>query len=118
MGAFSVAINISDGNGGPTHRVVAQVDTGATHTVLPASFLHEVGIQPKGGPEKFRLADDSIVEWPMGQARLQVEGRDAISPVVFAEAEMYLLGATSLQVLNLIPDTSNERLIPTPILRI
>ena len=119
MGSFNVSFGISDGNGGATCQVTAQVDTGAVHTVLPASLLHRVGVKPRAQPERFTLGDGRVVEWRTGQACIQIEDRDAISPVIFAETEeTYLLGATSLQVLNLIPDTSNERLIPAPVLTI
>ena len=90
------------------------MDTGATYTVLPSSLLHElVGIQPQREME-FTLADGRKMELPMGEARLYIEGRDAVNPVVFGEEGRYLIGATTLQVLGLIPDTTNHKLIPAP----
>ena len=36
------------------------------------------------------------------------------SPVIFGPDNRYLLGASTLQNFNLVADTSNHRLIPTP----
>ena len=50
----------------------------------------------------------------MGEARFYVGDREGTSPVVFGAEDTYLLGATTLQVLGLIADTTNHRLIPAP----
>ena len=114
MGTFKARLGISDGNGGATQWIEALVDTGATYTVLPSSLLHDlVGIQPKREME-FTLADGRKMALPMGEARLYIEDRDAVNPVVFGEEGRYLIGATTLQVLGLIPDTTNHKLIPAP----
>ena len=114
MGTFEARIGVSDGNGGPTRWVDALVDTGATYAVLPDSLLREhVGVQPKEHLE-FTLADGRLVLLPVGEARLTIEGREATNRVVFGEAGQYLVGATTLQVLGLIPDTTNHTLIPAP----
>ena len=114
MGTFEARIGVSDGNGGTTRWVEALVDTGATYTVLPDSMLREqVGVEPREHLE-FTFADGRLASLPVGEARLTVEGREATSRVVFGEAGQYLVGATTLQVLGLIPDTSNHALIPAP----
>ena len=114
MGTFKTHLGISDGNGGAPQWIEALVDTGATYTVLPFSLLHElVGIQPYREVE-FTLADGSKRVFPIGEARLHIEDREATNPVVFGEEGRYLIGATTLQILGLIPDTTNHRLIPAP----
>jgi len=66
------------------------VDTEATYTVLPRSLLERLGISPI---KSARLADGRIVERPLGEARMEVEGRYAsTTPVVFGEEGIYLLG--------------------------
>ena len=45
---------------------------------------------------------------------MTVAGTDGPNPVVFGEEGQYLLGATALQVLGLIPDTTRHKLIPAP----
>ncbi len=117
MGSFTTRLGVSDGNGGAAEWVVAQVDTGAVHTVLPASLLHLLGVTPDEERE-FVLGDRSVRTFPVGEARIHVEGREAYSRVVFGVDGKYLLGATTLQMLDLIPDTTNEKLIPAPELTI
>ena len=36
------------------------------------------------------------------------------SPVIFGPEDRYLLGASTLQIFDLVADTTNHRLIPTP----
>ena len=114
MGTFQVRIGVSDGNSGATQWVSALVDMGATYTVLPNSVLRDrVGVSPDEQME-FTFADGRRVLLPVGEARLYVEGKEATNRVVFGEEDQYLLGATTLQVLGLIPDTTRHRLIPSP----
>ena len=118
MGTFTVRLGVNNGNGGDTQWVEALVDTGATFTVLPASMLRRhVGVQPTAHLE-FTFATGERKLLPVGEAHLSVEDREATSRVVFGEEDQYLLGATTLQVLGLIPDTSSHRLIHAPTLLI
>ena len=105
---------MSNGNGGKALQVDALVDTGATYTVLPASMLRdEVGIRPQTSLT-FTFANGERADLPVGEARLSVADREAVTKVVFGQEGRYLLGATSLQMLGLIPDTSSHRLIHAP----
>ena len=115
MGAFEVRIGVSNGNGGPTRWVDAMVDTGAVYSVFPESLLREeVGVEPKRSMS-FAIADGNQITLPVGEARIVAEGMDAFSPVVFGNEDRYLLGATTLQALHLIAETTNHRLIPAPV---
>ena len=90
------------------------VDTGATFTVLPASMLRDqLGIG-HSGEDTFILADGSKKTLPIGDAHIAVAGRKAPSPVVFGAEDRFMLGATSLQSLRLVADTTNHRLVPAP----
>ena len=114
MGQIEQHVEVSDGNGGRERTALALVDTGATHTVLPDSLLREqLGIEPKR-EEVFTFADGRTARLFMGEALIRVAGREATSPVVFGAEGQFLLGATTLQVLNLIPDTTHHELIPAP----
>ena len=114
MGAFREDIYVSDGNGGPGMQVSVLLDTGATFTVLPASLVREsLGIEADR-QENFTLADGSKRVLPVGDAQMAVAGKQAFSPVVLGAEGRYLLGATTLQSLGLIADTTNHRLIPAP----
>ena len=114
MGTFTETVYVSDGNGGTGISVDVLVDTGATFTVLPASFLRDqLGIMHRR-EDTFILADGSKQTLPIGDAHIAVAGRQAPSPVVFGAEDRFLMGATSLQSLGLIADTTNHRLIPAP----
>ena len=116
MGTFSARLGVNNGNGGDTQWVEALVDTGATFTVLPASLLQsKVGVEPTA-QMTFTLASGEKRSLPIGDVRLTVEDKEGPGRVVFGEEGQYLLGATTLQMLGLMPDTSNHRLIPAPLL--
>ena len=118
MGTFTARVGVSGGNGAEPLWVDADVDTGATYTVLPDKMLREqVGVRPTERLP-FTLADGSRVLLPVGEARLHVDGRERTSIVVFGNDNQYLLGATTLQVFGLIADTTDHRLIPAPRLTI
>lgn len=115
MGTFKKDVYISDGNGGPEILVNVLVDTGASYTILPDSLVRDqVGVEPSRKAE-FTFADGSKKMLPVGEARFAVGGERAFSPVVFGADSRYLLGATTLQALGLIADTTNHRLIPAPL---
>lgn len=114
MGTFTERVGVSNGNGGATQWVEVLIDTGATYTVLPDSLLREsVGVRPRR-QEDFTLGDGRKVRLPIGVAWFHVGDREAASTVVFGPDDRYLLGATALQELGLIPDTTHHRLIRAP----
>ena len=83
MGTFSVDIEVGGLNGGETVSVVALVDTGSSYTVLGRDLLEILGIEPTER-QQFQLGDDTLVEYDMGEARLGLEGRRRVTPVVLA----------------------------------
>ena len=114
MGFFYARVGVSDGNGGATEWVNALVDTGATYSVLPTSLLRDrVGVSPETHMV-FTLANGDQQRLPVGEARFQYGDRGGTSKVVFGEEGQYLFGATTLQMLGLIADTTEHRLIPAP----
>ena len=116
MGTFSVIIEIGDSQGQTFESVEALVDTGTTYTVLPQEALVRLGIQPIE-TVSFELADDRIVEYQVGEARVRLDGRERTTLVVFGpEGSAPLLGATTLQLFNLAVDSTRERLFTVPAL--
>ena len=116
MGTCSVTLEIGKTTAGEYTQVEALVDTGATYTVLPAEALVRLGIQAIE-TVSFELADDRIVEYQVGEARVRLDGRERTTLVVFGpEGATPLLGATTLQLFNLAVDPTRERLIPVPAL--
>ena len=115
MGTFWEDIYVSNGNGGPEVKVNVLVDTGASYTILPESLVRDrLGIEPRRQAE-FTFADGGKKTLPIGDAYFAVAGERAPSPVVFGSEGRYLLGATTLQSLGLIADTTNHELIPAPL---
>ncbi len=95
------------------HKAIMLVDTGATFSVLPASFLAVLGITPDSEDE-FTLASNESKRYAIGEARFNVGDRERTSPVIFGDEGTWLLGATSLQSLGLVPDTTNHQLVESP----
>ena len=88
------------------------VDTGSTYTVLPREVLDQLGIEPEGR-RRFELADDRLVEYPIGYARMRLGDDQTIILVVFGpEGISPLLGATGLEHLSLAVDPVNQKLVP------
>ncbi|MBI2855387.1 MAG: retroviral-like aspartic protease family protein [Chloroflexi bacterium] len=114
MGTFQHRIEAGDPQGQRYEEVEALVDTGASHTVIPAAMLRRLGVQPtERWP--FRLPDDSLVERDVGQTWIRIDGASVITLVVFGEEGVTpLLGGYTLEGLRLGVDAVNERLVPTP----
>ncbi len=114
MGIFYARIGVSNGNGGGTEWVDALVDTGATYTVLPASLLRDrIGVQPVT-TLLFTFANGDQERLPVGVASFRYGDTEVPSRVVFGSERQYLLGATTLQMMGLIADTTEHQLIPAP----
>ncbi len=112
MGTFKVEVQIGDPAALRFESVQALVDTGATYTVLPASLLTRLGVEPHTRGE-FRLADGRRAELDIGRAWVQLDGRREFTLVVFgAEDADPLLGAVTLEEFRLAPDPVSRTLIP------
>ena len=117
MGTFSYPLEVIAADGSRSATVPALVDTGSTYTCLPASLLRELGIVPV---ERIRteLADSSVVEESVGEARVRVAGIERSTIVIFAgEGAPALLGAYTLEGALLVVDPVRQRLRPTHALR-
>jgi predicted aspartyl protease len=87
------------------------VDTGAELTWAPTSVLESLGIarQKRLG---FRTADGRAVFRDIGYAIVHAGGTETNDEVVFAESgDMILLGARSLEGLNLRVDSRSKQLV-------
>ena len=113
MGTFSVQMSVS-GPTGESIEVEALVDTGSTYAVLPSDVLDRLGV---GRLERrpFKLADDSIREYDVGEAIAHLDGRQRTMLVVFGGDEAKpLLGAVTLGSFGLGVDPVEQRLVPVP----
>jgi len=117
MGTFYISCQVADRFRERYISVDALVDTGSSHTSLPESLLVELGIE-REGMLRCELADNRVVEYPVGETRLRIEGLERTVPVLFApDDEMPLLGATTLEILGLGIDPIAETLVPVNGLR-
>ena len=112
MGTFTVPLQVGDLARQRVIEVQALVGTGATYTVLPGSLVAELGIEPEE-TRRFELADDRVVEYPTGQARLGLDGRELIAVVVFVPQDAApLIGATTLELFGLGVNPVSQQLVP------
>lgn len=112
MGTFSQRIAIASIVGDRFREMDALVDTGATYTCIPRSFVDELGIRPEEYAT-FVLADGREVSYPIAQVRMRLNGRERFTICVFGEEGTEpLLGAVTLEEFGLAVDPLNKRLIP------
>ena len=110
MGTFFHPITIVGPNGEET--VEALVDTGADFTMMPASLLQRLGIQPYR-EVRMRLADGRSSVWQLGRATARINGHDEPTICVFApEDSRPAIGAYTLEGMLLGVDPSGRRLVP------
>jgi predicted aspartyl protease len=89
------------------------VDSGAIYTVIPANVLKSLEIEPIR-LIRLRLADNRVVEKPLGEIGIEIEGyRASATPVVFGDEGIYLLGSVTMEQLGLMPDPVHKKLKPT-----
>lgn len=111
MGVFRQRIEVGPLGQGPSAPIDAIVDTGASFTMLPGSFLERLGITPHDRA-RFTIADGQQVELPLGYAQVHAQERSVISLVAFgAEGTPPLLGAFTLEGLRLAVDPLGNRLV-------
>lgn len=113
MGTFRVDIEIENPSRPGLRQIVrsALVDTGAELSWIPSTILQSLGIQPYK-TWRFRQADGSILERPIGAAFLHVAGNSTADDVVFGEpADLILLGSRTLEGLNFRIDPLIKQLV-------
>lgn len=88
------------------------VETGSEFTWLATEALDKVGIQPWKKDAAFLMANGQAITRSMGYAIVRVDGFETIDEVVFAlPGDLMLLGARSLEGLNLMVDPARKRLV-------
>ena len=88
------------------------VDTASEFTWIPAPVLEQLGVE-RERTQRFLIADGRVLERNIGIAIVHAEAMLTPDWVVFAEpGDMTLLGAHSLEGLNLRVDPAARRLVP------
>jgi predicted aspartyl protease len=86
------------------------VDTGSEYTWVLTGTLEQIGVVREKKDLQFVMANGSVVTRSVGFAILRVGGAFTIDEVVFAEpGDLLLLGARSLEGLNLTVDSARKR---------
>jgi len=120
MGIFRTAVGIENPERPGEIRELPEVmvDTGSEYTWFPRALLEELGITPRRNV-RFLTADGREIERAICFAYVYAGGTSSADIVVFAEpGDMILLGAHSLEGLNLRIDLIGKRLIsagPVPV---
>ena len=114
MGTFSVGCRVEN-SVDRTRRVAISrmlVDTGSEYTSVPATMLEKIGIAREKKDIEFVMANGQRVTRSVGFAIIRVEKSFTIDEVVFAEkGDLLLLGARSLEGLNLAVDPRRKKLV-------
>ena len=82
MGTFRVEVMLGNPYSAARETVAALVDTGSTFSVMPASLLRRLGIEPTR-TRRLRLANGQVEERQTGMACFEVDGIDCEAMVVF-----------------------------------
>ena len=88
------------------------VDTGSEYTWVPAKSLEKIGIDREKKDVLFVMANGQHVTRHVGFAIIRLDKHFTIDEVVFAErGDLLLLGARSLEGLNLTVDSRRKKLV-------
>jgi len=88
------------------------VDSGSEYTWIPATTLERIGVEQEKKDITFVMANGQQVTRSVGFAIIRVAGYFTIDEVVFAEkGDLSLLGARTLEGLNLRVDSRAKRLV-------
>lgn len=88
------------------------VDTGSEHTWISEESLKKIGVVPEKKDVQFMMANGQTVSRDIGFAIIRVLDAFTIDEIVFARpGDLQLLGARSLEGLNLVVDSRKKRLV-------
>lgn len=88
------------------------VDTGSEYTWAPAKSLEKIGIDREKKDVLFVMANGQQITRSVGFAIIRLDKNFTVDEVVFAErGDLLLLGARSLEGLNLTVDSRRKKLV-------
>ncbi len=88
------------------------VDTGSEHTWISTAHLEKIGVAREKKDVRFMMANGEVVTRSVGFAILRIGKSFTIDEVVFAEpGDLLLLGARTLEGLNLAVDSAKKKLV-------
>jgi len=114
MGRINVLMTVGNPRTGErSAEFIAIADTGATLSVVPASVLETIGVQRR---RRVGLvyADGRRTRRDIGEVDITVNDVSTTCAVIFGEPDdATLLGVTALELLGLVVDPVQRRLVPT-----
>ena len=111
MGTFRTTITVGNPNGEESEQIAALVDTGAAHSMFPADLLRRLNIVPVT-ERRLTFANGESQMMPIGLVRIEINGESWPCPVIFGTQNEYLLGATTLEIFDLLVDPVEQQLTP------
>ena len=114
MGTFHVNCTVTNHvNRKRTTRVSKLlVDTGSDYTWIPEASLKRIGVKEEKKDLSFVMANGQTITRNAGFAIIRINGYFTIDEVVFAQAgDLTLLGARTLEGLNLRVDAKQKKLV-------
>jgi len=110
--ALSIGLLVGNLTGTQLAGLEATVSSASPFIVVPGDVLDRLGM-PRARRQRFQLADGQIVEHDVGDARVQIDGKECVTAVIFAEPnEPSVVGRVVLVSLLLRIDSAGQRLIP------
>lgn len=113
MGLTFVTVRVGNpANGGPGEDVSCLVDSGAVYSLIPATVLRKLGVEPHSTRE-FVLANGEVIHRRLATATFEYQGQRGDSMVIVGEpGDDPLLGATTLEGFGLVLDPFRRELRP------
>ena len=121
MGAFYVGARIENVSARDNGALIPKllVDAGSEYSWVAGATLEKLGIEREKKDLAFVMANGQLITRSVGFAIVRVDKAFTVDEVVFAEkGDMLLLGARSLEGLNLAVDSRKKKLVagvPLPV---
>ncbi len=114
MGTFQVDCTVENHTDASRKSRVPKVlvDADSDYTWLPERVLTKIGVAEQKRDLQFVMANGQTITRSVGFAIIRVDGHFTIDEVVFARSgDLSLLGARTLEGLNLRVDAKNKKLV-------
>lgn len=121
MGTFYIRCKIENVADRSRSAVISKilVDTGSEYTWIPAATLERIGVRREKKDLPFVMANGQQITRSVGFAIIRYDKYFTVDEVVFAEkGDLLLLGARTLEGLNLTVNASRKKLVaagPIPV---
>ena len=116
MGLTHVAVKVRNRDSKDTFSASFLVDTGATDSMVPASELKRIGVQPST-KKPYELANGEIHRYEVAWVELSLMDETISSRVIFGpDNSEPILGVMALEAVGVVVDPTNQKLKRLPAL--